>query len=638
MRKCFVFIFLSLILVGEVVVSTSDSPEATAYNNQRKVRFFVPVSDVLGVVYTGYGNACWAVSQDNGRTWDTGIIDAGGYPALDVRIIFSSLTLSQVIPWPWYEWYAVWKREEGPEVWPPSWEKWWLYGGKSGPSFLDPHPYTWSVGVIDSGVVSAPEVAGGGYSPPAVENDGVYNHVVWEEVVSWVRGDVWYYAWKLYYAKYDEDWVPVGNVEVIDSMVRTGSAVVPLSPSITVDYNGNPHVVYEKNDTVWYVTRESGTWSTPYRLNLHGWSAGEPFISFWGDAVYAIWRETNPVSGLGEIYLQRRPVGGVWEGYPQWPCSLDLSMDNHWPQMVAGEYVTWSERDTATGDWDVKLVSLGGDIYWDSDDPVNSRYSQIDYSDHGYVALVWTRGNDAPYEVVESTFVVPSPVYYSVSVGGEEPSPYTVYRDGYIVYPSGVAVDYAYNTLEYELPYLDPDYAYTLVVVGYHESSGRWNELVKVDGRKGKVLKVEAGIPETLRIEIPSPYYEDDSAVRLTIRRLTGDYASVSGIYLYRGIKKTHVSGGPQLSGNKGTSSGFYVRSERGVSGNGAVIEVSLPEECKVNLRIYDISGRLIAEPLNRVMNAGRHRIRWDAEAPGVYFYRLEAGDRTATGKIILVR
>ena len=99
-----------------------------------------------------------------------------------------------------------------------------------------------------------------------------------------------------------------------------------------------------------------------------------------------------------------------------------------------------------------------------------------------------------------------------------------------------------------------------------------------------------------------------------------------------------HVSGGPQLSGGKGTSSGFYVRSERGVSGKGTVIEVSLPEECKVNLRIYDISGRLIAEPIDGVMNAGVHRIGWNAETPEVYLYRLEAGECTARGKIILVR
>ncbi|RKZ20564.1 hypothetical protein DRQ18_06065, partial [bacterium] len=86
------------------------------------------------------------------------------------------------------------------------------------------------------------------------------------------------------------------------------------------------------------------------------------------------------------------------------------------------------------------------------------------------------------------------------------------------------------------------------------------------------------------------------------------------------------------------SSGRFYVRSERGISGKGTVIEVSLPEECKVNLRIYDISGRLVAEPIDGVMNAGVHKIRWDSETPGVYLYRLEAGERTATGKIILVR
>lgn len=63
------------------------------------------------------------------------------------------------------------------------------------------------------------------------------------------------------------------------------------------------------------------------------------------------------------------------------------------------------------------------------------------------------------------------------------------------------------------------------------------------------------------------------------------------------------------------------------------------------SLRVYDVSGRLVRTLVSRPLAAGPHVLTWDGTddrggrvASGVYFYRLTAGARTATRKMILLR
>ncbi len=70
-----------------------------------------------------------------------------------------------------------------------------------------------------------------------------------------------------------------------------------------------------------------------------------------------------------------------------------------------------------------------------------------------------------------------------------------------------------------------------------------------------------------------------------------------------------------------------------------------LPERQDVTLRVYDVRGRLVKTLLTGVQKAGRHEAAWRgtdesgrSAGSGVYFYRLESGEQTATRKMILVR
>ncbi len=70
------------------------------------------------------------------------------------------------------------------------------------------------------------------------------------------------------------------------------------------------------------------------------------------------------------------------------------------------------------------------------------------------------------------------------------------------------------------------------------------------------------------------------------------------------------------------------------------VVTYEVPCAGQLSIRLYDSSGRVVRNLVNRRSYPGSHRLYLDARdlADGVYFVRLEAGGRTATQKAVLVK
>ena len=75
------------------------------------------------------------------------------------------------------------------------------------------------------------------------------------------------------------------------------------------------------------------------------------------------------------------------------------------------------------------------------------------------------------------------------------------------------------------------------------------------------------------------------------------------------------------------------------------MIVYDLPEASDVRLEIYDLMGRNINTVVNQNQPAGRHFIIWNANdylgnqvSAGVYLYRLQAGNKIFTRKMILMK
>jgi hypothetical protein len=74
-------------------------------------------------------------------------------------------------------------------------------------------------------------------------------------------------------------------------------------------------------------------------------------------------------------------------------------------------------------------------------------------------------------------------------------------------------------------------------------------------------------------------------------------------------------------------------------------IRYVLPQSSDMKLTIYNLCGQRVKTLVSGKIQAGRHQVIWDGTdssgkrvAPGIYFYRLEAGNFKATEKLILVR
>ncbi|TES90447.1 MAG: T9SS type A sorting domain-containing protein [Candidatus Cloacimonadota bacterium] len=67
-----------------------------------------------------------------------------------------------------------------------------------------------------------------------------------------------------------------------------------------------------------------------------------------------------------------------------------------------------------------------------------------------------------------------------------------------------------------------------------------------------------------------------------------------------------------------------------------AIFRFSLPDRSKVSLKIYDVTGRVISEPLSGKYPPGHYNIPFKPKSKGIYFYRLESPYKTTTGKIVI--
>ena len=69
-------------------------------------------------------------------------------------------------------------------------------------------------------------------------------------------------------------------------------------------------------------------------------------------------------------------------------------------------------------------------------------------------------------------------------------------------------------------------------------------------------------------------------------------------------------------------------------------IRFAMPRSARVNLTVYDISGRSVATLVHGWRDAGHHEVQFDASglASGVYLYRLETGNFNAVGKALLLK
>ena len=70
------------------------------------------------------------------------------------------------------------------------------------------------------------------------------------------------------------------------------------------------------------------------------------------------------------------------------------------------------------------------------------------------------------------------------------------------------------------------------------------------------------------------------------------------------------------------------------------VIRFSVAAKQAVSLQIFDITGRLVATPINESLAPGEHEVTWQAGhlPSGTYFMQMKSGDFVKTRKMVLLK
>jgi hypothetical protein len=113
--------------------------------------------------------------------------------------------------------------------------------------------------------------------------------------------------------------------------------------------------------------------------------------------------------------------------------------------------------------------------------------------------------------------------------------------------------------------------------------------------------------------------------------------------YNYR-LEALDVSGATETFGPVTCTAGssvptaYALRQSRPNPARGsATIAFDLPEDAEVTLTVYDVSGRKVTTVVNETLPAGEHEAEVPGLAPGVYVYKLEAGEFNAARKMVIV-
>ncbi|MDP2036589.1 MAG: T9SS type A sorting domain-containing protein, partial [Ignavibacteria bacterium] len=69
-------------------------------------------------------------------------------------------------------------------------------------------------------------------------------------------------------------------------------------------------------------------------------------------------------------------------------------------------------------------------------------------------------------------------------------------------------------------------------------------------------------------------------------------------------------------------------------------IKFALPKSSEVELSVYNMLGEKVGNLLSGLMNAGEHKVNFDASnlSSGVYFYKLTTDNNVTIRKMILMK
>uniref|UniRef100_A0A7C4TC40 T9SS type A sorting domain-containing protein n=1 Tax=candidate division WOR-3 bacterium TaxID=2052148 RepID=A0A7C4TC40_UNCW3 len=404
-----------------------------------------------------------------------------------------------------------------------------------------------------------------------------------------------------------------------------------VSPSIAVDADGVVHILWEgKGDSLRYY-RIQDTMIT--REFYPGTEIDYPFITTRGDQIEHFWWD----------------MGGVkyrygWTGKTALSQVRTIAVGNS--PFSSGPYLTWTKQDDiysslyygkipASGMIEpVELGSMEMDLF---------TYPLIFYNPPRFNApasldIVWTEycAQDSLCDIFYRNIPIEEPPpTYTFDMGEETPVPVCVQRDGFkVLGPEDYqSFDFDSTELIYHLPLHSPHTKYKIRWTYYHEEANKLKLQFKIDDILHHNRWVNPGEKITEETWIPDACLHDNE-ITIGVKKLSGTIAVLSGIE----IESKEVGGGGPQGGEAGIASPFYLARIYPNPTRGMLhIKFKSSGEQRVDINLYDVSGRLVAEIFDGKSKIAVNEIHYSLKGlpGGIYFLETKARDYRHTEKVI---
>ncbi len=645
------------IVVFKKTYTNSWPTPLTAKNNARKI-----LRDYCGNLHRAWFDnyppwdtlplaVFYSVSSDVGQSWDTTYIGEGIFPALATS-------------------------EDGEKkviAWLDETEKYIIYSFKDSSSYFWAQPCTIAA--------APPMVSSEVYSAPSISFCYDTVHIGFkartEILAGWFEDNIKYLRFpyndpQSQYTEVVDSWTP-------DSLSFPDNPRT-RAPSIATDYYGIPYMTwarppdqYEPSD-IYYGVKMASEWTTG-NISVSSDSSTCPSIECYGGNISVVWAEK--VNSDYAVIRYLAYAGG--EGFRVDTVTVTTNVAKY--PTISKEYVLWEEETEANPlimgrRWDAMGEGWGTQPQVLSNTEYPSLYAHsevwMDFFNL-YTFSFWTEvagetlrlKQNFTQEPLMWGFAgtgFPFPYYY-MELG--DSTPFTHRRTGGITLDS-VKCDYAKDSLIYFLPHTDTSAKYRVTLELYlpqAKSGSRESDAFEVhdpetaglDIRKGESwvrVRVDSRIQTNVKLKpginrftywVPQTIIAKNA--RLILKKLSG-----SNVYCHRIIweqyekpKEQALAGGSGVQEDEGGKIPFrfYLKAPRPNPFNRrTTIDYGLARPSRVRMRIYDVTGRVVATVKHKVEAAGIYRLQWDAKnvASGVYFVELEAGTYLNRKKVVLAR
>ncbi|MEO0183927.1 MAG: hypothetical protein ABIL40_10705, partial [candidate division WOR-3 bacterium] len=430
----------------------SDVATATSYNNARHI-----VSDATGnlyIVYEAGGYVYFTKTKIGTMVWEPAYpVGKGNSPSI-------SLDNNNVPNIVWvHKDTLFWAKRQNYYTWP----KYALY---------KPPEIGWEACSCQT--------------PSLVWDNAGYGHIAFEKYI-YANG----VFSLLFYGKLN----PANPEQITWEMVDSDYGLIRCQyPSIAVDGLNNPHIAWQKAGEIYYRQKDVN-WSEIINISNSSDDSYTPFMEISSNWLHIVWVEepSIPPDRWSNIRHIRRDLGtGLWYP-PQWVTTS--SVYSKLPQTIKGEHIVWTEYEIPDGNieiyhsvWDYE-TGVWGPPENISNTLNSSNAPQVTIASgpplpNRYLVTIWCEDDGVLYEVRKDKKFLPEPWLFTyIELGGEIPSPYTVERDGYIVY--GVedykTVDYDSTKLIYRITGFEDNYKYRIKFILYHEFNNKQKLKIRID-------------------------------------------------------------------------------------------------------------------------------------------------------------